>query len=202
MKVPGFLSALLIIGELLLIMVSWLLAATMGDSVRSLLSGEGIRWLLGSFVDTVQTPLLVWLLLLAMAYGCLKGSGCLGRRPSLFTRQSSSPLRGALLLLLLFVVVVVILVAAPSGVLLSATGRLWPSPLSSALLPLLALATIVFATAYGILSRTFTSFSAIIESLANGVALAAPLFVVYVLFVQFIASLSFVFAGTGLSVFR
>ena len=132
---------MLVVGELLLIMVSWLLSATMAGNVRSLLSTEGIRWLLGSFVDALQTPVLVWLLLLAMAYGCLQGCGCLGvsgddnhRR----YRHVLTPLRGALILTGLFVGGVVLLVVAPPGVLLSATGSLWPSPFSRALVPLLA----------------------------------------------------------------
>ena len=197
-KFTAYLTALLVMGELLLIMVSWLLSATMGDSVRSLLSGEGIRWLLGSFVDTLQTPLLVWLLLLAMAYGCLRACGCLqtrhdagGRR----RRRVLTPLRGALLLTLLFVAVVIVMVAVPRAVLLSATGSLWPSPFSQALVPLLALGTIIFAVAYGIMTRTFTSFSAVVQALVQGVAEAAPLFVLYVLAVQFVASLAFVAAG-------
>ena len=207
------LSALLVVGELLLIMASWLLSATMGDSVRSLLSPEGIRWMLGSFVDTIQTPVLVWLLLLAMAYGCLQGSGIFDRRNGSGQRSSAATVKavrrlpsrlfsftpalwGALLLLLLAVVIVAILVVVPPGVLLSATGSLWPSPFSRALLPLTALAIIIFATAYGILARSFTSFAAIIESLAHGVALAAPLFVVYVFLALFVASLHFSIAGS------
>ena len=183
------------VGELLLIMVSWLLSATTAGNVRSLLSGEGIRWLLGSFVDTLQTPLLVWLLLLAMAFGCLQACGCMrshrdgnGRR----RHRVLTPLRGALLLTLLFVAVVVVMVAVPRAVLLSATGSLWPSPFSQALVPLLALGMIVFAVAYGIMARTFTSFTAVVQALAQGVAEAAPLFVLYVLAAQFVASLAFV----------
>lgn len=189
---------MLVVGELLLIMVSWLLSATMAGNVRSLLSTEGIRWLLGSFVDALQTPVLVWLLLLAMAYGSLQGCGCLGVRGDDNHRRYRHvlpPLRGALILAGLFVGVVVLLVVAPPGVLLSATGSLWPSPFSRALVPLLALGTIVFAVSYGVLARTFTSVASIVQALAQGVAVAAPLFVVYVLATQFVASVEFVVAG-------
>ena len=194
-RITSYLAAMFMVGELLLIMVSWLLSATTAGNVRSLLSGEGIRWLLGSFVDTLQTPLLVWLLLLAMAFGCLQACGCMrshrdgnGRR----RHRVLTPLRGALLLTLLFVAVVVVMVAVPRAVLLSATGSLWPSPFSQALVPLLALGMIVFAVAYGIMARTFTSFTAVVQALAQGVAEAAPLFVLYVLAAQFVASLAFV----------
>lgn len=194
-RITARIATLLIVGELLLVMASWLLSATMGGAVRSLLSTEGVRWLLGSFADMLQTPLLIWLLLLAMAYGCMLGSGCLNRHNSRkHYRRVLTPLRGALLLVLLWVVLVAVLVVAPPGVLLSATGSLWPSPFSRALVPLVALGVIVFAVAYGILARTFTSLASIIGALAHGVALAAPLFVIYLLAAQFVASLSFVFA--------
>lgn len=197
-KLPHIALAL-VLAQQLLMLGSWLWSAALPLSgVRSMLSEEGIRWFLGHFAESVASPVLVWLLLLAMAYGCLQGCGCLGvsgddnhRR----YRHVLTPLRGALILTGLFVGGVVLLVVAPPGVLLSATGSLWPSPFSRALVPLLALGTIVFAVSYGVLARTFTSVASIVQALAQGVAVTAPLFVVYVLATQFVASVGFVVAG-------
>ena len=61
----------LLLCEVLLILLSWTLSATMTDGVRSLLSEEGVRWLFGSYTDMLQSQWLVWLLLLSMAAGCL-----------------------------------------------------------------------------------------------------------------------------------
>ena len=121
---------LLFAAQLLLMLVSWLLAAANPASgVRSLLSSEGLRWFLGHFSDVLGTPVLLCLLLLLMAYGSLKNCGILQFKSSY--RQS----RALIITLLLFVVyvgVIVLLVMIPHAVLLSATGSLWPSPFSAA----------------------------------------------------------------------
>ncbi|MFR5271186.1 MAG: hypothetical protein ACLTGI_12620 [Hoylesella buccalis] len=62
--------------QILLILVSWFITATMPMSpVRSLLSSEGIRWFFGQFTYNLASPLLVWLILAGMALGALKQSG-------------------------------------------------------------------------------------------------------------------------------
>ena len=50
--------------QLLLVILSWLLSAMRVEGVRSLLSGEGIRWFIGGFTGMLLQPLLAWLLLL------------------------------------------------------------------------------------------------------------------------------------------
>ena len=196
------LSAALFVAEFLLLVVSWLLSATMTSGVRSLLSGEGIRWLLGRFVDTLQTPLLVWLLLLSMAYGCLRGCGCLQRAVNRSSDRVGrnryrllAPFSGATFVTVLAVAMLLVLFLQPQAVLLSATGSLWPSPFSRGLIPLLALLCIVFAVSYGVLSGAFSSLSDVFQSLVDGIAASAPLFVVYVLGVQLVASFFFVLGG-------
>ena len=70
----------LFLAEIMLILLSWLLSAAMPNSgIRSLLSGEGLRWFMGHFGNILATPQLAWLLLAAIAVGCLK---CCGFRAS------------------------------------------------------------------------------------------------------------------------
>ena len=96
---------LLFAAQLLLMLVSWLLAAANPASgVRSLLSSEGLRWFLGHFSDVLGTPVLLCLLLLLMAYGSLKNCGILQFKSSY--RQS----RALIITLLLFVVYVGVIV--------------------------------------------------------------------------------------------
>ena len=72
---------LLVVAELILVLTSWLLSATMTEGVRSLLSDVGIRWFLGSLTTFIATPWLVRLLLLAMAGGCFWQSGVFRHSP-------------------------------------------------------------------------------------------------------------------------
>ena len=47
---------LLLIAEAVLILLSWILSAMRVDGVRSLLSGEGVRWFFGNFTTMVASP--------------------------------------------------------------------------------------------------------------------------------------------------
>ena len=77
-------AAALLVAQVLLALASWLLLSIRNSQLsiancqlsifnchRSLLSGQGVRWLAAHFVDGLQSPLLVWLLLAAAAAGCL-----------------------------------------------------------------------------------------------------------------------------------
>lgn len=192
-RVVAYLSLTLLILEIALVFVSWLLSASMTASVRSLLSPEGIRWLCGHFVDILLSPLLIWIILLSMAWGCLVKS----KLTCAFTRRESYrqrfALRATLALFIIYVGIVIWLSVVPHAILLSATGGLWPSPFSRAFIPLLSLGVILLSVIYGTLSRSFCSLSDVTDSMSMGIAKAAPLMVVYVLLMQLIESVHFVF---------
>ncbi|MBR1688450.1 MAG: AbgT family transporter [Prevotella sp.] len=190
-KRAALLAALLIVAQLLLVLVSWLLSATQTVGVRSLLSSEGIRWFCGRFSDVLASPLLVWLLLAAIAVGCLRDCGLLGlRRPFAYRQRIALGLSATLLLL--FLVVLSALAVAPRAILLSASGRLFPSPFSASLVPALSFAIVATSLTYGIISGRYQSLRHVYESLLCGIRSAAPLFLFYVLLAQFYESLLFV----------
>lgn len=192
-RLLAWLVAILVGAELLLVLLSWLLSATTdADGVRSLLSAEGIRFFCGGFVEAMLMPPLVWLLLLAMAWGCLRASG-LADAMAGRTAMRRQALWLALGVLTVYLLVIALLAVAPHAVLLSATGRLWPSPFSQALVPVLAFGTIVVAAAYGLSVRRFANIADVCQALSAGIAAAAPLFLLYVLAMQLYASLRFVF---------
>ena len=182
----------LLAAQLALMFASWLLgAANPVSGIRSLLSGEGLRWLLGRFADTMASPLLVWLVVLAMAYGALCRSRLL-HRPATYRERRA--LMIALLLLALIVIVMLLLTVIPHAVLLSATGALWPSPFTASLLPVTAWAAIVISTAYGLVAGTFNDMADVFDALTDGIGRAAPLFLLYILAMQLWQSVCFVFA--------
>jgi len=185
------LAIVLILAEVLLVLLSWLLSAMGTDGVRPLLSAEGVRWFFAHFTGFISSPLLAWLLLASMAAGCLAGSGLL--RPCAWDRQHSRPLLLALLLLVAYAAVLALLTLTPHAPLLSATGTLWPSPFSRALIPVMAFAVILGAAGYGLAAHKFTSFADICHSMVGGIAALAPLFFLFVLFMQLAHSLRFAF---------
>ena len=64
----------LLAAQILLIFVSWVLDAMQWCEVNSLLSASGIRWFLSTYSDNMASPVLIWILLVACAYGAIKHS--------------------------------------------------------------------------------------------------------------------------------
>ena len=180
----------LLLAELILIFVSWLLSATMTEGVRSLLSSEGIRWFFGSFVAIMASPLLVWLVLALIALGSLQRSGLFAIQRSY---RDKVALRSALFFLVLYVVVILLLTAMPNAILLSIKGSLFPSAFSRSLVPIIAFGIVLMSISFGVMSGRINSLSAVLEALSFGITKGAPLFVLYILFMQFYESLWFVF---------
>ena len=178
---------LLFAAQLLLMLVSWLLAAAIPTSgVRSLLSSEGLRWLLGHFSDMLGTPVLLCLLLLLMAYGSLKGCGILHFKSSY---RHSRALIITFMLAVFYVGAIVLLVMMPHAVLLSATGSLWPSPFSAAIVPLLAFGITLLSAVYGYVADSYRTISDVYQSLIDGIRKGAPWLLFYVLSGQIYYSL-------------
>lgn len=185
-----YIALTLAVGELLLVMGSWILSAALPMSgIRSMLSGEGIRFFLGHFADLLATPQLVWLLLLAMAYGVVLRSGVISGARSF---RSSRARLIALLFAAAYLAVVLLMTLVPHAVLLSASGTLWPSPFSASLVPLTAFGLAMVAAVYGIVAGTITSLADIYESLVDGLRRAAALLPICLLLVLICESLRFI----------
>lgn len=185
-----YIALTLAVGELLLVLGSWILSAALPMSgIRSMLSGEGIRFFLGHFADLLATPLLVWLLLLAMAYGVVLRSGVINGARSF---RSSRARLIALLFAAAYLAVVLLMALVPHAVLLSASGTLWPSPFSASLVPLTAFGLAMVAAVYGIVAGTITSLADIYESFVDGLRRAAALLPICILLVLICESLYFI----------
>jgi len=186
-----FLAFALLIAEILLALVSWLLnAAYPVSGIRSLLSGEGIRWFFGLFSDLMATPQLVWIVLFSMAYGSLLQSRLLTSGKSY--RESWARWM-ALLVVGVVLVTMLLLTATPHAVLLSATGNLWPSPFSASLMPVVAFTVLLGSAVYGFVAGTFDTLSDLYDALLMGIRCGAPFLLFYILVMQIVRSLFFVF---------
>jgi aminobenzoyl-glutamate transport protein len=177
------------IAQLLLVLASWVLSVTTDEGVRSLISGEGIRWFLGNINDIILSPALVWLLLLSLPYGCLRQAF------KGFPHRCRQGLLWAFAFLALYLFVVALLAATPHAVLLSATGSLSHSPFTRALPQLLTVALLLFAAVYGVVTHAFRSLGDIVQSMVSGIQQAAPLLFLYLLFIQFYESVLFVISS-------
>ena len=191
----GWLCLVTFIAETLLVILSWLLSAMRVEGVRSLLSSEGIRWFFSSFNDLIASPVLVGLLVLMCALGCLQKS----RVTTIFGGKKSINFRDrlalyvALAFLLIYVVIIILLTLMPHAILLSATGHLFPSAFSRSLVPIIAFGICICSVAFGLMAGVMQNLSDILQALSFGIAKGAPLLVFYLFAVQLVGCLRFVF---------
>lgn len=192
----AFTALVLLLAELVLILLSWILFAIGEEEVRSLLSSEGIRWFVGGFTTMVSSPLLVWLIILLMAFGAFQKSGLISLTDASYqmTYRDKTALRVAILFLLAYIAVILLLTVIPHAILLSATGALFPSPFSRSIVPLTAFGIALVSIIYGIMSGRLRDIKDILDALSFGISKGAPVFVLYILIIQFVRSMLFVFS--------
>ena len=188
-RIIGFLVVFLCILEVMLVLASWLMSAIEVEGIRSLLSAEGIRWFFGSFVDGLQTEVLIWILLLSITWGCVRNCG-LGHYNHDIRHYGAFRI-------VLFVVVVyvsfILYISLPShAILRSATGGLWSSAFSRAVVPIIAFIFSWVSIIYGLITKRFASASTIIAAMGDGIKTIAPYLVLYVFVMQLINSLVYV----------
>ena len=192
----AFTALVLLLAELVLILLSWILFAIGEEEVRSLLSSEGIRWFVGGFTTMVSSPLLVWLIILLMAFGAFQKSGLISLTDASYqmTYRDKTALRVAIVFLLAYIAVILLMTVIPHAILLSATGALFPSPFSRSIVPLTAFGIALVSIIYGIMSGRLRDIKDILDALSFGISKGSPVFVLYILIIQFVRSMLFVFS--------
>jgi len=196
----GVLGGILLLAQIILVLLSWLLSATRLEGVRSMLSSEGIRWFFGSFTQHVGSPLFVWLVLMLIALGALQRCGIVNifipkkSVKTSLTYRDRIAIRVSFVFLIIYIAIICLLVFMPHAILLSATGELFPSAFSRSLIPIIAFGFVVFAISFGLMSGKMKTLGNILESLSYGISRGAPIIIIYILAIQFYASLRFVFS--------
>ncbi len=183
--------------ECVLVAASWVASILLPEcGVRSMLTGEGIRWFIAQFTHGLFSPVPLWIVVWAMAAGCASGSGIVkaitGRHRPLLYRERAA-LCFSMAIVVVFVATMTLLTLPPQAVLLNATGGLFPSPFSSAIVPATALCVCAASVAYGFTSGSLQTLTAIYVSLVKGMRKGTPLLFLYILLIQIYYSLTFIF---------
>lgn len=195
-KVSALIALSALIMQALLVVVSWVVTAANPELyMRSMLGGEGLRWIFGRFTENLESPLLVWIILGSIAYGVVLESGVVaavlkGKANDYGTRMA---LHVVVAELGVAVCIMALLTVLPHGILLSAVGQLFPSSFSAGLFPMLSFLACVVAFTFGFMTGRFRSVTDAFSAMTEGVKMAAPLLVVYVFVAEFYNSLLFVF---------
>ena len=182
--------------QLIAVLGSWIFKAVNPElPIRSLLSAEGIRWMVGSIGDNLAGRGLVWLLLGSMAFGSVKFCGILDvpRKWKAMSFWDHFGLMVALAELLVIVVLTLLLTVLPHAVLLGVTGNLYPSSFSKSLFFIICLSVCFISVSFGVVSSRLRSLEEVCDCLVAGIAYTLPLWLIYVLAIELYASLQFIF---------
>ena len=190
----AWVALLLGVGQVVLILTSWLLTAAMPESFpRSLLSAEGIRWFFGRFVGNVESPLLVWLLLFSFMLGALQYSGILHYRSSEYRQRIA--MRLALFEGIFFLLLILALVLVHHAILLNVMGGLLPSSFSASIVPYCCFSLMVMSVSFGVMSDRMKGVASVYEALVSGVGKMGGLLLIYVIGAQLYHSIIFLFSA-------
>lgn len=190
------LALMLGVFQLIAVLGSWIFKAVNPElPLRSLLSAEGIRWMVGSIGDNLAGRGLVWLLLGSMAFGSVKFCGILDvpRKWKAMSFWDRFGLMVALAELLVIVVLTLLLTVLPHAVLLGVTGNLYPSSFSKSLFFIVCLSVCFISVSFGVVSSRLRSLEEVCDCLVAGIAYTLPLWLIYVLAIELYASLQFIF---------
>ena len=182
--------------QLIAVLGSWIFKAVNPElPIRSLLSAEGIRWMVGSIGDNLAGRGLVWLLLGSMAFGSVKFCGILDvpRKWKAMSFWDRFGVMVALAELLVIVVLTLLLTVLPHAVLLGVTGNLYPSSFSKSLFFIVCLSVCLISVSFGVVSSRLRSLEEVCDCLVAGIAYTLPLWLIYVLAIELYASLQFIF---------
>ena len=182
--------------QLIAVLGSWIFKAVNPElPIRSLLSAEGIRWMVGSIGDNLAGRGLVWLLLGSMAFGSVKFCGILDvpRKWKAMSFWDRFGVMVALAELLVIVVLALLLTVLPHAVLLGVTGNLYPSSFSKSLFFIVCLSVCFISVSFGVVSSRLRSLEEVCDCLVAGIAYTLPLWLIYVLAIELYASLQFIF---------
>ena len=182
--------------QLIAVLGSWIFKAVNPElPIRSLLSAEGIRWMVGSIGDNLAGRGLVWLLLGSMAFGSVKFCGILDvpRKWKAMSFWDRFGLMVALAELLVIVVLTLLLTVLPHAVLLGVTGNLYPSSFSKSFILMVCLSVCFISVSFGVVSSRLRSLEEVCDCLVAGIVYTLPLWLIYILAIELYASLRFIF---------
>ncbi len=183
---------------LVLVLLSWIAASACPDwTIRTLISDTGARWLVGSLESSLESPLLVWLILGMISVGAFVGGGLKSALRSLVGKTKLSfRSRIALYLVALevatFIVVILFLCFIPHAPLLSITGSLFPGSLQRGIIPLICFLVVLCSVSYAVMSGQCRTSSQLIVLLSYGLRKWAWILPIYVVWMELLASLFFV----------
>ena len=181
-----------------LALFSWIGSIYGIAEVQSLLSAEGVRWMLNHAVaNYVQVPALGIVSVLMMGLGIVSRSGFFDvlkravRKDKKLSRKERRALGLAFITFFSYVLVVMVAMVLPWNLLMSATGGWLHSPFSKGFVYIFSVGLGVSGMVYGYASDAFRKVGDVVEAMSCLISRYAIYFVVLFFTVQFFLSLEY-----------
>ena len=182
-----------------LALFSWIGNVYGMSGIQSLLSTEGIRWVLGHVMENyVQTPALGMVLILFMGVGIGLRSGLYDAirrflyKGKLLSRRERRALTLSLGVLGLYLMSLGIVMLLPWNLFLSVTGGWVHSPFSKGCIYLLSLGIGLSGMVYGYITNIYRTLWDVVQGMSFLIARQSSYFVTLFFVVQFFSSLEYV----------
>lgn len=193
-KITTYSVVTLAILLILLVIGSWLVSILFPSlEVRSMISGEGARWFLGTYSSFLASAPTSWMVIIGVTWGVMSESGmirCVADKHRKYRERLA--LYSAIVLFSLYVIAVALLSVVPHAVLLSADGNLFPSPFSRSIIPMSCFGLFLSSAIFGIISGNTPRPSDVVSAMLSGITSVAPILVIWLFLSQFVMSLRFV----------
>ena len=196
----GRMSLTFFLLTVVLTLFSWIASVYGVGEVQSLLSAEGIRWMLGHVVENyMHAPALGIVLVLFMGMGIGIRAGLYGalkrfcRKEKQLSRKERRALVASVVTLGLYVVLIGVTLLLPWNFLYSVTGSWSHSPFVKGLVYILSVGIGLAGMVYGYVSDVFRGWKDIVGGMSLLISRSASYFVTLFFIVQFFSS--FIYTG-------
>lgn len=192
-KIVTYSVVALAIIHVALVICSWLMSILMPSlGLRSLISGEGVRWFLGNYSSFLASAPTSWMVIMGVTWGVVSKSGMLSGVIAMRRYRERLAMYSSLVVLAVYVVSIVLLTMVPHAVLLSADGNLFPSPFSRSIVQVICFGLFLSSAMYGIISGNTPKPTDVVSAMLSGIATFAPLLLIWLFLSQLIMSIRFV----------
>ena len=184
---------------LALALFSWVGSVYGMGEIQSLLSAEGIRWVLGHVLENyVQAPALGLVLVFFMGLGIGIRSGLYAalrrfvQKGKMISRKERRALVLSIFVFALFLTLIGVVLFLPWNLFWGVTGGWLHSPISKGIVYLLSVGVGLAGMVYGYVADVYRSISDVVKGMSYLIARRASFFVTLFFVVQFFSSLEYV----------
>ncbi len=183
-----------VLGTAVLIVLLWLVSWLMGiyiDGVESVLTSNGIRWLVGNLMENFKSMPLAEIICGLMGVSVLRESGIVKLFDGHISLKQKRAIQITAVFIAVFALLFSLLLLLPDAILLSAFGGLANSPLMKGLFGIVMLFVLLTGNIYGYTAGRFVNLNDFVQAHVSIFHTVSSYFIILFLGCQFVSCLDF-----------